>query len=155
MKPRIIRFLAERGLRLSAEKTRITHVTKGFDFLGWHIRKYPNGKLLIKPSEQSIPALAEKTGRIIRHHRQTKTAHLLKQLNPVIRGWANYHKHAVAKQVFQRVDTFVFKQLWHWAKRRHPRKIPHWVREHYTNYMQKVFLSFISFIYQLALMHLG
>ncbi|ESQ13255.1 MAG: hypothetical protein N838_34150, partial [Thiohalocapsa sp. PB-PSB1] len=61
-KPRVIRFLVERGLRLSEEKTHITHVTKGFDFLGWNIRKYPNGKLLIKPSESSIKTLAEKTG---------------------------------------------------------------------------------------------
>jgi RNA-directed DNA polymerase len=130
-KPRVIRFLVERGLRLSEEKTHITHVTKGFDFLGWNIRKYPNGKLLIKPSESSIKTLAEKTGEILRNNRQAKTTNLLKQLNPIIRGWAHYHKHAVAKLVFQRVDTFIFKQLWHWAKRRHPRKPSHWVKDQY------------------------
>jgi RNA-directed DNA polymerase len=131
LKPRVIDFLAERGLRLSEEKTHITHISEGFDFLGWNIRKYPNGKLLIKPSEKSIKSLAEKTGEIIRNNRQTKTANLLKQLNPVIRGWVNYHKHVVAKKVFQRVDTFIFKQLWHWAKRRHPRKTSRWVKENY------------------------
>jgi RNA-directed DNA polymerase len=111
VKPRVIRFLSERGLRLSEEKTHITHISEGFDFLGWNVRKYPNGKLLIKPSTKSIKTLAEKTGEIIRNNRQTKTANLLKQLNPIIRGWVNYHKHAVAKKVFQRVDTFIFKQL--------------------------------------------
>jgi RNA-directed DNA polymerase len=136
VKPRVIRFLAERGLELSEEKTHITHIEKGFDFLGWHIRKYPNGKhragkLLTKPSEKSIKALAEKTGGIIRKNRQAKTANLLKQLNPVLRGWANYHKHAVAKRIFSRVDTFIFKQLWHWASRRHPRKTKYWVKDHY------------------------
>ena len=136
VKPHIVQFLDERGLKLSEEKTRITHIEKGFDFLGWHVRKYSNGKhrsgkLLTKPSEKSIKALTEKTGEIIRNNRQAKTANLIKQLNPVVWGWANYHKHAVAKRVFSRVDTFIFKQLWHWAKRRHPRKIPHWVREEY------------------------
>jgi RNA-directed DNA polymerase len=131
VKPRVIRFLAERGLRLSEEKTHITHIEKGFDFLGWHIRKYPNGKLLTKPSDKSIQTLSEKTGEIIRNNRQTKTVNVIKQLNPIIRGWANYHRHAAAKRVFQQVDTFVFQQLWHWAKRRHPRKTAHWVREKY------------------------
>ena len=142
VKPRVIQHLAERGLRLSEEKTHITHINEGFDFLGWHFRKYPNGthragKLLTKPSEKSIHALAEKTGEIIRRNRQAKTANLLKKLNPMIRGWANYHKHAVAKRVFSRVDTFIFKQIWQWARRRHPRKIPHWVREHYFKTMGK------------------
>jgi len=50
VKPRVIQFLDSRGLTLSEEKTHITHVSKGFDFLGWNVRKYPNGKLLIKPS---------------------------------------------------------------------------------------------------------
>jgi RNA-directed DNA polymerase len=110
-KPRVIRFLAERGLKLSEEKTHITQVTKGFDFLGWQIKKYPNGKLLIKPSEASIQSLTQKTGEIIRNNRQAKSVNLLKQLNPLIRGWANYHRHAVAKKVFQRVDTSIFKQV--------------------------------------------
>ena len=130
VKPRIIAFLAERGLRLSEKKTRITHIDEGFDFLGWHVRKY-NGKLLIKPSKQSVKALAEKTGEIFRANRQATPANLLKQLNPVIRGWANYHKHAVAKGTFYSVDTFIFKQLWQWASRRHPKKPPHWVRRKY------------------------
>ncbi len=126
IKPRIIEFLKIRGLWLSEEKTHITHITQGFDFLGWNVRKYPVSgkyKLLIKPSDKSIKALAEKTGEIIRNNRQAKTANLIKMLNPVIRGWANYHKHAVAKHVFQRVDAFLFKQLWHWAERRHPRYV--------------------------------
>ena len=130
VKPRVIAFLAERGLRLSEEKTRITHINEGFDFLGWHVRKY-NDKLLIKPSKQSVKALAEKTGEIFRANRQATPANLLKQLNPAIRGWANYHKHAVSKAVFYSVDTFIFQQLWHWARRRHPRKPPHWVRRKY------------------------
>jgi RNA-directed DNA polymerase len=134
VKPRVIQFLSARGLRLSEEKTHITSITEGFDFLGWNFRKYPVSgryKLLIKPSAKSIATLAEKTGDIIRQHRQAKTANLIAMLNPLIRGWVNYHKHAVAKKVFQKVDTFLFKQLWHWAKRRHPQKSSRWVRKLY------------------------
>jgi len=130
VKPRVVAFLAERGLRLSEEKTHITRIEKGFDFLGWNVRKYQD-KLLIKPAKQSVKTLAEKTGDIIRANRQATTVNLLKQLNPAIRGWANYHKHAVSKAIFSSVDTFIFKQVWQWARRRHPRKSLQWVRRHY------------------------
>ena len=131
VKPRVIQFLKTRGLRLSEEKTHITHINKGFDFLGWNIRKYPNGKLLIKPSDNSIKALLEKTGDIMRNNRQAKTANLIKMLNPTIRGWANYHQHAIAKRIFQKVDHLIFQQLWYWAKRRHPKKSLTWIKAKY------------------------
>jgi len=131
VKPRVIQFLSERGLRLSEEKTQITHIEKGFDFLGWHFRKYPPRKLLTKPSNKSIKALLEKTGNIIRNNRQAKTANLIQMFNPVIRGWANYHKHAVAKRIFQKVDHLIFQQLWVWAKRRHSKKSRTWIKEKY------------------------
>ena len=123
VKPRIVQFLASRGLTLSDEKTHITHVTKGFDFLGWNVRKYPCRKLLIKPSNKSVKALLEKTGNIMRNNRQAKTVNLIKMLNPVIRGWANYHRHAVAKQIFQKADHLIFKQCWQWGKKKTPKKI--------------------------------
>ncbi len=131
VKPRAVRFFKERGLQLSEEKTRITRVTDGFDFLGWNFRKYPDGKLLIKPSKDSIKALLDKTGKIIRDNRQAKTENLINLLNPVIRGWTNYHRHSVAKRVFYHVDSVIFRQLWHWAKRRHPKKSARWVRKRY------------------------
>src|SRR5208283_3474664 len=69
-------FLRERGLNLSPEKTKITHITEGFDFLGQHIRRYPNGKLLIKPARKSIRSLLVRVKEIIRAH-YGSTAHLL------------------------------------------------------------------------------
>jgi RNA-directed DNA polymerase len=129
--PRVIQFLEPRGLRLSEEKTHSTHITKGFDFLGWTFRKYPPGKLLTKPSDKSVAALLEKTGEIIRDNRQAKTANLIKMLNPVIRGWANYHKHAVAKRIFQQVDHLIFQPLGYWAHRRHPKKSSTWIKKRY------------------------
>jgi RNA-directed DNA polymerase len=93
-------FLRERGLNLSPEKTKITHITEGFDFLGQHIRRYPNGKLIIKPARKSIRSLLVRVKEIIREH-YGSTAHLLiVRLNPVIRGWANYHRHVVSKRIF-------------------------------------------------------
>ena len=88
VKPRVIQFLDSRGLKLSEDKTHITQVSNGFDFLGWNVRKYPNGKILVKPSDNSIKTLLEKTGEIIRNNRAAKTASLIMMLNPIIRGWA-------------------------------------------------------------------
>ncbi len=51
----------------------------------------------------------------MRENRQAKTANLIAMLNPLIRGWANYHRHAVAKRIFQKADSLTFKQLWYWA----------------------------------------
>lgn len=130
-KPRICAFLAERGLQLSPEKTHITHVSHGFDFLGWTVRKYPDQKLIIKPSRKSIKSLIEKTRKIFQTNRQAKTCNIISLLNPIIRGWANYHRSQVAKKVFSRIDSIIFWQSWHWAKRRHPNKSAHWVRQKY------------------------
>lgn len=130
VKPLVEEFLAERGLELSAEKTVVTHIGEGFDFLGQNIRKY-GGKLLIKPSRQSIQALQKKVRCIVKTHRQAQTANLIHQLNPVIRGWAQYHQHVVSKAVFNRMDTFIFWTLWRWAKRRHPSKTGRWLKGKY------------------------
>ena len=83
--PIVVNFLAERGLILSPEKTRITHITEGFDFLGWNMRKY-NGKLLIKPSKASIKVHLDKIREIIQENRTARQADLIKLLNPVLRG---------------------------------------------------------------------
>jgi len=53
------------------------------------------------------------------------------QLNPIIRGWAMYHRHAVSAKVFQSVDDAIFQALWRWAKRRHPNKGKRWVKDRY------------------------
>lgn len=130
VQPVVEAFLQERGVSLSQEKTRITHIETGFDFLGQNIRKY-NGKLLIKPSTKSVKRLLDKVRATIKANNATRAGHLIVQLNPVIRGWAYYHRHVVSKQTFKRVDTEIFKALWQWAKRRHPRKRWTWIRQKY------------------------
>lgn len=130
VKPAVVEFLAERGLALSPEKTKITHVRDGFDFLGWNIRKY-DGKLLMKPSKANVKAHLDKIREVIRGNKATKQENLIRLLNPVLRGWANYHSHVVAKKIFSRVDKCVWSMLWRWAVRRHPNKGARWVKEKY------------------------
>ena len=116
VKPAVVEFLAERGLVLSPEKTKITHISEGFDFLGWNIRKY-NGKLLMKPSKANVKAHLDKVREIIKGNKTAKQANLIRLLNPILRGWANYHRHVVAKTTFARVDANVWSMLWQWAVR--------------------------------------
>ena len=130
VKPLVECFLKERGLELSPEKTTITPIAEGFDFLGQNVRKY-NGKLLIKPSRRSIKRLLRKIRTIVKANLQANAETLIRLLNPIIRGWAQYHRHVVSKAVFCTVDNFIFKTLWHWASRRHPKKNAQWVRDKY------------------------
>jgi RNA-directed DNA polymerase len=128
--PMVEGFLRERGLRLSREKTRITHIGDGFDFLGQNVRKY-DGKLLIKPSRKSVKALLAEARGIIRANRGNSADELVAQLNPVIRGWANYHRHVVSSRTFSYVDHAIFRALWRWARRKHPSKGAGWIKRRY------------------------
>ena len=130
VKPVVVDFLAERGLVLSTEKTRITHIAEGFDFLGWNFRKY-SGKLLIKPSKANVKAHLDRIREIIKANMMAKQANLIMLLNPILRGWANYHRHMVAKEAFGRNDHNVWSMLWRWAVRRHPNKGARWVKQRY------------------------
>ena len=123
-------FLRRRGLFLSEEKTKIVHIEEGFDFLGWNVRKY-DGKLLIKPAKKNVQAFLRKVRLIIRDARTAKQETVIGKLNPVIRGWANYHCNQVAAETFHKVDHLIWKQLWQWACRRHPHKALTWVKDRY------------------------
>jgi RNA-directed DNA polymerase len=130
VRPLIESFLRERGLTLSAEKTTITHISDGFDFLGQNIRKF-GGKLLIRPSKKNTQAFLDKVRGIARENRSAAQDRLIWQLNPVIRGWVNYHRHITATRAFERVDNAIWKALWFWAKRRHRNKGRRWVASRY------------------------
>jgi RNA-directed DNA polymerase len=131
VKPAVQAFLAERGLQLSVEKTKLTHIEDGFNFLGQNIRKYPNGKLLIKPSRASVKTFLSKVRRLLKTNSSISAGRLISLLNPVIRGWANYHWHVVNKQTFARVNYDIFQAIWRWIKRRHGRKNWRWCKERY------------------------
>ena len=134
VKPTIQEFLLERGLRLSEEKTHLTHIDNGFDFLGKTIRKY-NGKLLIRPSKKNVQTFLKKIKEVTHNNRTVKALSLVQKLNPMIRGWAMYHRHDASKSTFNYVDQRIYWMIWHWAKRRHPDKNVAWVlRKYYTPY---------------------
>ncbi|SEH82413.1 RNA-directed DNA polymerase [Paraburkholderia hospita] len=130
VQPWVEAFLAVRGLRLSEEKTQITHIADGFDFLGWNFRKY-SGKLLIKPSKKNAQAFYRKVSETISGNKTVRQEDLIRLLNPMLRGWAQYHSPVVAKQAYNRMEYLVFRRLWWWSKRRHPQKNARWVGQKY------------------------
>ena len=130
VRPLVEQFLAERGLALSQKKTRVTHIEDGFDFLGTHVRKY-RGKLLCTPAKKNVQAFLDTIRGIVKRHKQAITGNLIRQLNPVIRGWAQYHQHGASKRTFAQVDHHIFTLLWQWARRRHPQQSRHWIRDQY------------------------
>jgi RNA-directed DNA polymerase len=123
-------FLGKRGLSLSQEKTKITNINEGFDFLGMNIRKY-NGKLIIKPAKSSIKRLLTDIRGIIKLNKIVKAENLIHLLNSRIRGWVNYYCHVCSKRVFRYVDYNIFKAIWSWVVRRHPNKDVRWIKHKY------------------------
>lgn len=130
VKPAVVTFLRMRGLELSEEKTHITHIDDGFDFLGFNVRKY-QCKLLIKPAKASIKRFLTEIRALIKANTAATTEQLIRQLNSKLRGWANYYRHVVAKNTFSHVDAQVFRALMAWIKRRHPNKSESWKRKRY------------------------
>jgi RNA-directed DNA polymerase len=130
VKPWVESFLVVRGLQLSQEKTHIVRIDQGFDFLGWNFRKYSE-KLLIKPSKKNAQAFYLKVKEIISTHKAVKQEELIHLLNPVLRGWAQYHSPVVAKATYSRLDHLIFKAIWRWSKRRHPNKNTEWIGKKY------------------------
>ncbi len=101
VKPLVARFLSERGLELSHEKTRITRVEDGFDFLGQTIRRFDNGKVLIKPSKKSVKTFLAGIREVIKEEGGHCTAgELIRALNQKIKGWTMYHRHACSSRTF-------------------------------------------------------
>lgn len=130
VKPAVERFLAERGLALSEEKTVITYIRNGFTFLGQTFRKH--GRVLhITPAVEGVLTLKRKVGEIIRKHTSAPMEVLIKKLNETLRGWANYHRHVVASEAFSSIDTYVFAQLWRMLRQRHGRKPRKWLFRKY------------------------
>lgn len=130
VRPLVEAHLRERGLSLSPEKTRITHIRDGFDFLGQHLRKYRD-VLLIKPSKRNCLAFLRKVREVIKDNKTMQAGHLIVRLNPLLRGWANYHRHINSKSTFRRIDSLIFQCLWQWCVRRHPNKAKPWVKQKY------------------------
>jgi RNA-directed DNA polymerase len=136
-------WLAERGLILSEEKTRIVHLTEGFDFLGWNVRYYPVNttrtgfKLLIKPSNESVRAIQTKLRETWKGLQGTNVRRVLAELNPIIRGWAMYHRCVVASKVFSGLDHWMVTKEKHFVRFSHPDKPWYWRKQQYWGQMNR------------------
>jgi RNA-directed DNA polymerase len=125
--PAVRDFLAVRGLQLSAEKTKVTHVEDGIDFLGQRLRKYGK-RLRVRPTDASIRAILGKTKEVIKACGDRSTCSLIKKLNPIIRGWANYHRYIYTARTRAYVDHRIHRQIWRFLQKRHPDKTAGWTR---------------------------
>jgi RNA-directed DNA polymerase len=136
VRPKLQAFLATRGLALSEAKTRVTTRAAGFNFLGFTVRqvwKKYSKILLVTPQKEKVKNLLARVKGILSTNKQATVENLVRQLNPVIRGWAQYYSHCNAKRTFSYVDYQIFKKLWRWCVRRHqnPHKGKRWVKNRY------------------------
>jgi len=143
VKPVVEKFLEDRGLSLSPEKTKITHIKNGFTFLGQHFRK--NGRTLhITPAKEGVLSPKSKVGELIRKHVGSPLAGLVMrgetrspELNQTLRGWGNYRRHVVSSEAFSQIDTYVFEQLWRMIRRRHRKKSKKWLTHNYWSFTKR------------------
>ncbi|WP_232225261.1 group II intron reverse transcriptase/maturase [Dactylococcopsis salina] len=126
----IKQWMLERGLEISSEKTRIVPMEEGFDFLGFNLRHY-GGKLLIKPQKKKVLAFCKKIGETLSKMKACTQEEVIKVLNPLLRGFANYYRGVVSKETFSYISHRVWQYLWKWCCRRHPLKSKMWVRDRY------------------------
>jgi RNA-directed DNA polymerase len=131
VQPLVTQFLKQRGLELSHEKTQITHVEEGFDFLGQNVQRYRCGKVLTKPSAQNVKTFLSKIQETIDNSGSLTAGELIQRLNQQIKGWTMYHRYAASKRTFTYVDHRIFQMVWHWCRRRHQKKSRKWIKRKY------------------------
>ncbi len=131
VQPLVAHFLKERGLELSHEKTQITHVEEGFDFLGQNVRRYRCGKVLTKPSSQNVKTFLSKIRETIDNSGSLTAGAMIQRLNQQIKGWTMYHRYAASKRTFTYVDHRIFQMVWRWCRRRHRKKSRKWIKKKY------------------------
>jgi len=130
VKPALTAFLQPRGLELSEQKTVITPIHEGFNFLGHTLRKFGD-KLLSFPAKSNVQTLRDKIRLCVQSALGLSQEALIRKLNPLLRGWANYYRNGASKRTFEKVDYYVSDRLWRWAKRRHPNKSTTWRKQRY------------------------
>jgi RNA-directed DNA polymerase len=131
VRERLRGWLAIRGLSLNEDKTHIVHLTQGFDFLGWNIRRYPGSKLLIKPSRAAVRKHRQRLADEMRRLRGSNAVAVIATLSPIIRGWTAYHRCMVSSEAFASLSNYTWKLTYKWAKRSHPNKPRRWVSARY------------------------
>ncbi|MCX5056929.1 group II intron reverse transcriptase/maturase [Streptomyces sp. NBC_00452] len=130
VKQRLEEWLEPRGLLFNEEKTQIVHLAKGFDFLGFTIRR-TCGSLIIKPSATACARLRERLRSEVKAMNGANAEALMQKLVPVVRGWAAYYRGVASSKTFNSLDNYMWRLTWSWARRRHPGKSRHWVAARY------------------------
>lgn len=148
---RIQEWLSDIGLELKPSKTKVTHTSQGFEFLGFNVRQYSVGKhnsgklwngrklgfkTLMKPSKEKVKIHYRKICEIIESHKNAPQEALISKLNPIIRGWCNYYSAVVSGKTFGNLTNLIFWKLLSWAKHRHPNKSVKWIVRKYWNNWQ-------------------
>ena len=137
VKARLAEWLEPRGLAFNEAKTRIVPVTEGFDFLGFNLRRYPNGKLLIKPSATAIKRFRDRLAKEFGSLRGTNVAAVLAKIAPIVRGWVAYYRTVVSTRVFAALTDYLWKLTYKWACWSHPNKPRHWIIGRYFGKFSK------------------
>jgi RNA-directed DNA polymerase len=136
VKARLATWLAPRGLAFNEDKTRVVTLAEGFDFLGFNVRRY-YGKLLIKPSKAAIRRIRERLRTELRSLRGFNAGAVVRKLNPIIRGWANYYRTHVAAEIFDKLDQHLWRLAYKWARFSHANKSASWVIARYFGKFNK------------------
>ncbi|TMR88029.1 group II intron reverse transcriptase/maturase [Nonomuraea basaltis] len=131
VKADLTRWLAPRGLAFNEDKTQIVALEDGFDFLGFNIRRYRNGKLLIKPSKAAVLRIRSRLAAEVKALHGANAQAVVNKLNPIIRGWAAYYRTVVSKEIFSSLDHYVWRLTYRWALRAHPNKSKRWAKARY------------------------
>jgi RNA-directed DNA polymerase len=138
VKGRLAAWLAPRGLAFNEAKTRIVRLDQeGFVFLGFHLRRYSVGKLLIKPSVKAIERFRKRLAKEFRALRGANVAAVLAKINPIVRGWVAYYRTVVSSRVFHCLTDYLWKLTYKWACWSHPNKPKRWITQRYFGKFDK------------------
>jgi RNA-directed DNA polymerase len=137
VKAQLAEWLKPRGLVFNEDKTKIGHLAQGFEFLGFHIRRYPNGKLLIKPSPKAVKRVKRRLADEMRGLRGSNVSSVLARLIPIVRGWAAYYRSVVSSRVFSSLDHYLWQLVYKWASWTHANKPKSWVVARYFGKFNK------------------
>ncbi|MFI6925838.1 group II intron reverse transcriptase/maturase [Nonomuraea spiralis] len=127
VKARLAEWLEPRGLVFNEDKTRIVHLREGMEFLGFHIRRYPNGKTLTMPSSTAVRRLKLRLATETRSLRGSNAKAVIARLDPIVRGWAAYYRSVVSSRTFAALDHYVWQLTFKWATYNHPNKPTRWI----------------------------
>jgi len=119
VKARLATWLAPRGLAFNEDKTQVVTLDEGFDFLGFNVRRYGT-KPLIKPSKAAVRRIRERLRNELRSLRGTNAQAVIRKLNPIIRGWANYYRTQVSAEIFGKLDHYLWRLTYKCCAARRP-----------------------------------